>query len=109
MNNRLQVQLNMVGACITVAQSSDYKPAWNGQTPADFGTDILQLATDYGAVTAKAAQADGATGGAAVGPCGSHPKPWPKPHSKMPRLFSPARSPFTSRNPATSTVTARWT
>ena len=65
MNNRLQVQLNMVGACITVAQSSDYKPVWNGQPPADFGTDIVQLATDYGAVTAKAAQADGATGGAA--------------------------------------------
>ncbi len=64
MNNRLQVQLNMVGACITVAQSSDYKPAWNGKPPADFGTDIVQLATDYGAVTAKAAQADGATGGA---------------------------------------------
>ena len=65
MNSRLQVQLNMVGACITVAQSSDYKPVWNGQPPADFGTDIVQLATDYGAVTAKAAQADGATGGAA--------------------------------------------
>ncbi len=64
MNNRLQVQLNMVGACITVAQSSDYKPAWNGKPPADFGTDIVQLATDYGAVTAKAAQADSATGGA---------------------------------------------
>ena len=65
MNNRLQVQLNMVGACITVAQSSDYKPVWNGKPPADFGTDIVQLATDYGAVTAKAAQADAATGGAA--------------------------------------------
>ncbi len=65
MNSRLQVQLNMVGACITVAQSADYKPVWNGQPPADFGTDIVQLATDYGAITAKAAQADGATGGAA--------------------------------------------
>ncbi len=65
MNSRLQVQLNMVGACITVAQSADYKPVWNGKPPADFGTDIAQLATDYGAVTAKAAQAEGATGGAA--------------------------------------------
>ncbi len=51
MNSRLQVQLNMVGACITVAQSSDYKPAWNGQPPPDFGTDLAQLATDNGAVT----------------------------------------------------------
>ena len=65
MNLRLQNQLNRVGACITVAQSADHKPAWNGQPPADFGTGIVQLATDYGAVTAKAAQADGATGGAA--------------------------------------------
>ena len=65
MNLRLQNQLNMVGACITVAQSSDYKPVWNGKEPADFGTDIAQLGTDYGAVTAKAAQADAATGGAA--------------------------------------------
>jgi hypothetical protein len=65
MNSRLQVQLNMVGACLNVAQSADYKPVWNGQPPADFGTDIAQLATDYAAVIAKAAQADSATGGAA--------------------------------------------
>ncbi|MBI3415226.1 MAG: hypothetical protein HY043_07885 [Verrucomicrobia bacterium] len=65
MNLRLQNQLNMVGACITVAQSSDYKSVWNGNEPADFGTDIGTLQTNYGAVTAKAAQADAATGGAA--------------------------------------------
>lgn len=65
MNIRIQNQLNMVGACITVAQSSDYKPVWNGHPPADFGTDLTKLQTDYGAVTAKAAQADAATGGAA--------------------------------------------
>ena len=65
MNSRLQNQLNMVGACLNVAQSSDYKPVWNGKPPADFGTDLAKLATDYGAVTAKAAQADAATGGAA--------------------------------------------
>jgi len=64
MNLRLQNQLNMVGACITVAQSSDYKPVWNGKPPADFGTDIATLQTNYGAITAKAAQADAATGGA---------------------------------------------
>jgi len=55
----------MVGACITVAQSSDYKPVWDGNDPADFGTDMTALQTDYGAVTTKAAQADSATGGAA--------------------------------------------
>jgi hypothetical protein len=65
MNTRLQNHLNMVGACITLAQSPDYKPAWNGKDPADFGTDLAQLQTDYGAVTTKAAQAEAATGGAA--------------------------------------------
>jgi hypothetical protein len=63
MNSRLQNQLNMVGACVTVAQSSAYKPVWDGNEPADFGTDLTKLAADYGAVTAKAAQADAATGG----------------------------------------------
>jgi hypothetical protein len=63
MNLRIQNQLNMVGACISVAQSSDYKPVWTGKPPADFGTDMAKLQTDYGAVTAKAAQADAATGG----------------------------------------------
>lgn len=32
MNLRLN-ELNMVGACITVAQSSDYKPLRNGKPP----------------------------------------------------------------------------
>lgn len=36
MTLRLQNQLSMVGACITVAQSPDYKPVWNGQEPAGF-------------------------------------------------------------------------
>ena len=55
----------MVGACITVANSTDYKPVWTGNPPADFGTDIVQLKTNYDAIMAKAALADGATGGAA--------------------------------------------
>ncbi|MBV9658632.1 MAG: hypothetical protein JO295_11030 [Verrucomicrobia bacterium] len=65
MNSRLQNQLNMIGACLTVAQSNDYQPVWDGQPPADFGTDLATLQTDYGAVTAKAALAEAATGGAA--------------------------------------------
>lgn len=28
MNSRSQNQLNMIGACINVAQSKDYKPVW---------------------------------------------------------------------------------
>jgi hypothetical protein len=64
MNLRLQNQLNMVGACVNVAESSEYKPVWSGSPPADVGADIAQLATDYDAITAKAALADRATGGA---------------------------------------------
>jgi hypothetical protein len=30
MNSRIQNQLNMVGACLTVANSTDYKPVWTG-------------------------------------------------------------------------------
>jgi hypothetical protein len=64
MNSRLQNQVNMVGACINVANSTDYKPVWTGQPPADFGTDMTALQTSYGNVTSVAAQVDSATGGA---------------------------------------------
>ena len=53
----------MVGASITVANSTDYKPVWTGNPPADFGTDMAQLQTNYGNITVLAAQADAATGG----------------------------------------------
>ena len=54
----------MVGACINVANTPENKAVWNGNPPLDFTTDIAALATGYTAVTAKAALADGATGGA---------------------------------------------
>ena len=31
MNSRIQNQLNMVGACLIVANSTDYKPVWTGK------------------------------------------------------------------------------
>jgi hypothetical protein len=64
MNIRLTNQINMVGACINVANSKDYVGVWTGNPPADFTTDFTQLQTDYASVTAKAALADGASGGA---------------------------------------------
>jgi len=63
MKSHNQNQLNMVGASITVANSTDYKPVWTGNPPADFGTDMATLQTNYGNVTVLAAQADAATGG----------------------------------------------
>ena len=64
MNLRLSNQLNMVGACLNVANTTENKAVWTGNPPADFTTDIASLQTDYAAVTQKAAQADSATGGA---------------------------------------------
>ena len=64
MQIRLSNQINMVGACINVANSTDYKPVWTGNPPADFTTDIASLQTGYAAVTQKAALAASATGGA---------------------------------------------
>jgi hypothetical protein len=64
-NFRLQNQLNMIGACITIAQSSDYKSTWDGKEPADFGTDLALVTTAYGTISAKHAEAKAATGGGA--------------------------------------------
>jgi phage FluMu protein gp41 len=55
----------MVGACLTVANSSEHKTVWTGKDPADFATDLAQLQIDHAAVTTKAAHAESATGGAA--------------------------------------------
>ncbi|NBR86134.1 MAG: hypothetical protein EBY09_12690 [Verrucomicrobia bacterium] len=65
MNSRLQNQLAMVGSCITIANSAEHKLVWDGKDPADFGTDLPAVQAAYGAVTAKAAQAEAASGGAA--------------------------------------------
>lgn len=65
MNLRLQNQFNMVGACLSVAQSPAHKPVWEGKPPADFEADLAALQADHAAILAKAAQAEAATGGAA--------------------------------------------
>lgn len=65
MKIRLQNQLNMIGACINVATSAEHRSVWEGNEPLDFAADLTQIQTDYGNVTAKAAQAEVATGGAA--------------------------------------------
>ncbi len=65
MKLRLENQLRMVGACLDVAYRSEYQPTWNGKPPLDFGVEMLQLKNAYLAVTAKAVQADAATGSVA--------------------------------------------
>lgn len=64
MNLRLNNQLNMVGACLTIAQTTENKPVWNGKAPEDFATDLAALQAAYEATLAKAAQVD--TGGGAA-------------------------------------------
>lgn len=64
MDSRTQNHLNMVGTCISIAQDNAFNPVWQGQDPADFGTDLAQLATDHAAVVNKAALWEAATGGA---------------------------------------------
>lgn len=63
MNLRLSNQINMVGTCITVAQSPEHSAVWTGNEPADFGPDLTTVVVNYGRTAAKAAQADAATGG----------------------------------------------
>ncbi len=63
MNLRLSNQINMVGTCINIAKSPEFSLVWTGNQPADFGTDLATLVINYGKTTAKAAQADAATGG----------------------------------------------
>jgi len=65
MNIKLSNQLNMVGACLTIAQNAENKAVWDGHGPADFALDLARLDTDYQAALAKAAQLDGAQGGSA--------------------------------------------
>ena len=65
MNLRLSNQLTMAGACLTVANSADYKAVWLGKEPAEFEADIARLGADYGAVISKSAQAEASGGGAA--------------------------------------------
>jgi hypothetical protein len=64
MNIRLTNQINMVGACLNVANLPEYKAVWNGQPPLDFTTDLATVQTGYTAIIAKAALANGASGGA---------------------------------------------
>ena len=65
MNDILTNQLNMVAACINIADSALYKPVWDGQAPLDFGTDLGQLNVRYGETIGIAALAGAATTGGA--------------------------------------------
>jgi hypothetical protein len=63
MNDDLTNQLNMIGACITVADLEEHKDVWEGNEPSAFETDYGTLKTDYTAARALQAQVESAVGG----------------------------------------------
>lgn len=65
MKLRTSNQLNMVDACLTVAQNKEYVPIWKDKEPEDFTTDLDQLQIGYATLMAKCALAESAMGGAA--------------------------------------------
>ena len=66
MNDRINNRLTMVGASITVAESAEHRPVWDGQPPLAFGTGLTALKTEYAEAQAIVAQAGSATTGAAA-------------------------------------------
>ena len=67
MKDRITNQLDMVGACINIAELPTHALVWTNQPPLDFGTDFAVVKTEYGAITAAAAIAYAATTGPADG------------------------------------------
>ena len=65
MNIELTQDMNMVGACINVANDPTYTPVWQNQPPLDFTADLADVSAAYEDVQAKDALADAAAGGAA--------------------------------------------
>lgn len=43
MDSRNQNYISMIAACLKVAQDSLHKAVWEGQEPADFGSDLVLL------------------------------------------------------------------
>jgi hypothetical protein len=58
-------RLTMVGTCLTVAESPEHRPVWDGQEPAEFKTDLAALKTKYQSAIRVASQAGSAITGAA--------------------------------------------
>lgn len=65
MKDRITNQLNMIGACIAVAERPEHKAVWENQQPADFTTDFGAFKTEYTQANNAASAADAATTGPA--------------------------------------------
>ena len=63
-NDRLQNQINMIGACVTVAELPEFHAVWTGHEPADFATDLDALKSDLADTTSTTTNLKNARGGA---------------------------------------------
>ena len=66
MNDRITNQLNMVSACLTVADRPEYNAVWAGQPPLDFSADLSSIRGEYQGIIAASVLADAATTGPAA-------------------------------------------
>ena len=65
MNDRIINKIDMIGACINVAEKPAHSPAWNTPPVLDFVADFAALKVEYGNISAAIAAADAATTGPA--------------------------------------------
>lgn len=65
MNDILTNQLNMIGACISTAESAEHRPVWDGQPPEDFAGDLIQIKDNHAAAIQVATIAGSVITGAA--------------------------------------------
>ena len=66
MNDRITNQLNMVSACLTVADRPEYNAVWVGQPTLDFSADLSAIRGEYQGIITASALADAATTGPAA-------------------------------------------
>lgn len=63
MKDRITNQLDMVGACLAVADRPEHHAVWSGNAPVDFGTDLSPVRGAYQGIRGAAALAYATTTG----------------------------------------------
>ena len=63
MKDRVTNHLDMVGACLAVADRQEYNVVWSGHPPEDFGTDLSPVRGAYQAIRSAASLAYATTTG----------------------------------------------
>ena len=66
MDDRITNKLDMVGACLGVADRPEYNAVWNGQPPLDFSPDLSQIRGEHQGIRTAIVLADAASTGPAA-------------------------------------------